>query len=226
MTRSSPPKQTPPQGAEPTGRQATPQRLAELRGGPDVPQRPLDARALAALAANPGCRRRALLDGAGCGQERGGPGPRRARAVRAVAVRADPRQRVRGAGEGGRRPGAARTAVQAHRCGPTGSGRDHRAGTGRRRPGLPCLPHPRGALRGGGRGLDAAGPSAALAPGGGLHRLSGTGRAGRPPGRHGVDHRDQVLPDPGRSGRPGEGGRRGPAGGGLRARAGGPAPGA
>ncbi|MFE9335729.1 hypothetical protein [Streptomyces sp. NPDC007063] len=65
MTRSSPPKQTPPQGAEPTGRRATPQRLAELRGGPDVPQRPLDARALSALAANPGCRRRALLDGAG-----------------------------------------------------------------------------------------------------------------------------------------------------------------
>ncbi|MGW7076453.1 hypothetical protein [Streptomyces sp. NPDC054866] len=40
------------------------QRLAELRG-PDVPASPLDARALAALAANPGCRRRALLDGAG-----------------------------------------------------------------------------------------------------------------------------------------------------------------
>ncbi|WP_422070566.1 hypothetical protein [Streptomyces orinoci] len=39
-------------------------RLAELRG-PAVPPRPLDARALAALAANPGCRRRALLDGAG-----------------------------------------------------------------------------------------------------------------------------------------------------------------
>ena len=39
--------------------------LTELRGGPDVPQRPLDARALAALATNPGCRRRALLDGAG-----------------------------------------------------------------------------------------------------------------------------------------------------------------
>ncbi|MFF9811979.1 hypothetical protein [Streptomyces sp. NPDC014006] len=39
-------------------------RLAELRG-PDVPARALDARALAALAANPGCRRRALLDGAG-----------------------------------------------------------------------------------------------------------------------------------------------------------------
>ncbi|MFH8575822.1 hypothetical protein OHB11_24420 [Streptomyces zaomyceticus] len=38
--------------------------LAELRG-PTVPPRPLDARALAALAANPGCRRRALLDGAG-----------------------------------------------------------------------------------------------------------------------------------------------------------------
>lgn len=39
-------------------------RLAELRG-PGVAPRPLDARALAALAANPGCRRRALLDGAG-----------------------------------------------------------------------------------------------------------------------------------------------------------------
>ncbi|MGW5034465.1 hypothetical protein ACWEQW_24770 [Streptomyces nigra] len=39
-------------------------RLAELRG-PDVPAKALDARALAALAANPGCRRRALLDGAG-----------------------------------------------------------------------------------------------------------------------------------------------------------------
>lgn len=39
-------------------------RLAELRG-PAVLPTPLDARALAALAANPGCRRRALLDGAG-----------------------------------------------------------------------------------------------------------------------------------------------------------------
>ncbi|MGW5786949.1 hypothetical protein ACWEWK_23495 [Streptomyces sp. NPDC003757] len=39
-------------------------RLAELRG-PDVPAKALDARALAALAANPGCRRRAVLDGAG-----------------------------------------------------------------------------------------------------------------------------------------------------------------
>ncbi|WP_055587089.1 hypothetical protein [Peterkaempfera griseoplana] len=39
------------------------QRLARLRG--PVPQRSLDARALAALAANPGCRRRALLDAAG-----------------------------------------------------------------------------------------------------------------------------------------------------------------
>ncbi|MEU6371419.1 hypothetical protein ABZ876_38560 [Streptomyces sp. NPDC046931] len=37
--------------------------LAELRGA--VPPKALDARALAALAANPGCRRRALLDGAG-----------------------------------------------------------------------------------------------------------------------------------------------------------------
>ncbi|MFF8290384.1 hypothetical protein ACF068_14315 [Streptomyces sp. NPDC016309] len=40
------------------------QQLAELRG-PTAAPRPLDARALAALAANPGCRRRALLDGAG-----------------------------------------------------------------------------------------------------------------------------------------------------------------
>ncbi|GAB7108629.1 hypothetical protein JCM4814A_69430 [Streptomyces phaeofaciens JCM 4814] len=40
------------------------QRLAELRG-PDVQAKALDARALAALAANPGCRRRAILDGAG-----------------------------------------------------------------------------------------------------------------------------------------------------------------
>ncbi|MGW7057875.1 hypothetical protein ACWGHM_04960 [Streptomyces sp. NPDC054904] len=55
----------------PSGRpQPTPQtttlrqRLADLRG-PAVPPRPLDARALAALAANPGCGRRALLDGAG-----------------------------------------------------------------------------------------------------------------------------------------------------------------
>ncbi|OEV02941.1 hypothetical protein AN216_15510 [Streptomyces oceani] len=41
------------------------ERLTALRGGPDVPSRPMDARALAALAANPGCDRRALLDGAG-----------------------------------------------------------------------------------------------------------------------------------------------------------------
>ncbi|KAB1142709.1 hypothetical protein F7R91_28385 [Streptomyces luteolifulvus] len=39
-------------------------RLANLRG-PDVPAKALDARALAALAANPGCNRRAILDGAG-----------------------------------------------------------------------------------------------------------------------------------------------------------------
>ncbi|QOV38146.1 hypothetical protein IM697_07065 [Streptomyces ferrugineus] len=39
-------------------------RLAELRG-PDVAAKALDARALAALAANPGCERRAILDGAG-----------------------------------------------------------------------------------------------------------------------------------------------------------------
>jgi hypothetical protein len=45
-------------------RTALRRRLAELRGH-DVAAQPLDARALAALAANPGCRRRALLDGAG-----------------------------------------------------------------------------------------------------------------------------------------------------------------
>ncbi|MGV2914878.1 hypothetical protein [Streptomyces alfalfae] len=50
--------------APPRRRTALRQRLAELRG-PDVPARPLDARALAALAANPGCSRRSLLDGAG-----------------------------------------------------------------------------------------------------------------------------------------------------------------
>ncbi|MFE9096324.1 hypothetical protein [Streptomyces sp. NPDC007264] len=40
------------------------QQLSELRG-PSLRPKALDARALAALAANPGCRRRALLDGAG-----------------------------------------------------------------------------------------------------------------------------------------------------------------
>ncbi|MFE4700496.1 hypothetical protein ACFRIC_25870 [Streptomyces sp. NPDC056738] len=40
------------------------QQLAELRG-PDIAPKALDARALAALAANPGCDRRALLDGVG-----------------------------------------------------------------------------------------------------------------------------------------------------------------
>lgn len=38
-------------------------RLDALRGG--TPQKPHDARAIAALAANPGCSRRALMDGAG-----------------------------------------------------------------------------------------------------------------------------------------------------------------
>ncbi|GGV93340.1 hypothetical protein GCM10015535_56130 [Streptomyces gelaticus] len=57
------PTPPPPQEREPRGTTLR-QRLAELRG-PAVPPRPLDARALAALAANPGCRRRALLDGAG-----------------------------------------------------------------------------------------------------------------------------------------------------------------
>ncbi|ARP70379.1 hypothetical protein LK07_11970 [Streptomyces pluripotens] len=44
-------------------------RLTELRG-PDVPAKALDARALAALAANPGCHRRAILDGAGVDKAR------------------------------------------------------------------------------------------------------------------------------------------------------------
>ncbi|TWE17410.1 hypothetical protein [Kitasatospora atroaurantiaca] len=54
------------------------QRLSELRG--PAPQRSLDARALAALAANPGCRRRAVLDAAGVdkaavAQQLGRPAP-------------------------------------------------------------------------------------------------------------------------------------------------------
>ncbi|MFF2325546.1 MULTISPECIES: hypothetical protein [unclassified Streptomyces] len=57
------PAPLPAQGQEQRGTTLR-QRLAELRG-PAVAPRPLDARALAALAANPGCRRRALLDGAG-----------------------------------------------------------------------------------------------------------------------------------------------------------------
>ncbi|WP_405944572.1 hypothetical protein [Streptomyces sp. NBC_00932] len=60
---SGPPPPLPRQQAtQPTT--ALRQRLAELRG-PSVAPQPLDARALAALAANPGCERRALLDGAG-----------------------------------------------------------------------------------------------------------------------------------------------------------------
>jgi hypothetical protein len=68
------PSRTPPPGKRGTALRvgASPARaksrawgkLAELRG-PGVPARALDARALAALAANPGCRRRAILDGAG-----------------------------------------------------------------------------------------------------------------------------------------------------------------
>ncbi|MEI7035062.1 hypothetical protein [Streptomyces pratensis] len=67
---SGPPPQIPPARRSATRRPDAPrattlrQRLAELRG-PSVAPRPLDARALAALAANPGCKRRALLDGAG-----------------------------------------------------------------------------------------------------------------------------------------------------------------
>ncbi|GHI07469.1 hypothetical protein Scel_57900 [Streptomyces cellostaticus] len=55
------PNRTPPPATRAKGLR---QRLAELRGL-DVPAKALDARALAALAANPGCRRRSILDGAG-----------------------------------------------------------------------------------------------------------------------------------------------------------------
>ncbi|MFI9587946.1 hypothetical protein ACIHCQ_40535 [Streptomyces sp. NPDC052236] len=58
---SGPPPQAP---NPPTPTTPLRQRLAELRG-PAAQPHPLDARALAALAANPGCKRRALLDGAG-----------------------------------------------------------------------------------------------------------------------------------------------------------------
>ncbi|WP_371273014.1 hypothetical protein [Streptomyces sp. MUSC 14] len=60
------PNPTPPPATRAKGLR---QRLAELRG-PDVPAKALDARALAALAANPGCRRRAILDGAGVDKAR------------------------------------------------------------------------------------------------------------------------------------------------------------
>ncbi|MEU8517983.1 hypothetical protein [Streptomyces sp. NBC_01216] len=60
-----PPQTTRPDGVPPApAKPRARARLAELRG-PGVEPHPLDARALAALAANPGCRRRALLDGAG-----------------------------------------------------------------------------------------------------------------------------------------------------------------
>ncbi|GGS46841.1 hypothetical protein GCM10010206_05750 [Streptomyces cinerochromogenes] len=60
------PDRTPP---PPTSARRLRHRLAELRG-PDVPAKALDARALAALAANPGCARRAVLDGAGVDKAR------------------------------------------------------------------------------------------------------------------------------------------------------------
>ncbi|MFE2076868.1 MULTISPECIES: hypothetical protein [Streptomyces] len=63
---ASQPSRTP---LPPTRAKGLRHRLAELRG-PDVPAKALDARALAALAANPGCRRRAILDGAGVDKAR------------------------------------------------------------------------------------------------------------------------------------------------------------
>ncbi|MGP8301617.1 hypothetical protein ACTPOK_27585 [Streptomyces inhibens] len=64
VSRDSRPASAAPPGAPPMPTPSLRQRLTELRG-PGVRPRSLDARALAALAANPGCRRRALLDGAG-----------------------------------------------------------------------------------------------------------------------------------------------------------------
>ncbi|CAM5734148.1 hypothetical protein SFUMM280S_10498 [Streptomyces fumanus] len=61
--KSGPPPPTGPSPAD-AGETGLRHRLAELRG-PEVPAKALDTRALAALAANPGCRRRAILDGAG-----------------------------------------------------------------------------------------------------------------------------------------------------------------
>ncbi|WP_431033924.1 hypothetical protein ACQYWQ_10135 [Streptomyces sp. P6-2-1] len=58
------PSNDPRTGPRPSTPAGLRRRLAELRG-PGTEPRPLDARALAALAANPGCDRRALLDGAG-----------------------------------------------------------------------------------------------------------------------------------------------------------------
>ncbi|MFH9401354.1 hypothetical protein ACH4JS_16460 [Streptomyces sp. NPDC017638] len=60
------PDPTPP---PPTRARGLRHRLAELRG-PGTPAKALDARALAALAANPGCARRAVLDGAGVDKAR------------------------------------------------------------------------------------------------------------------------------------------------------------
>ncbi|MGW1594190.1 hypothetical protein [Streptomyces sp. NPDC002343] len=60
------PDRTPP---PPTRARGLRHRLAELRG-PGTPAKALDARALAALAANPGCARRAVLDGAGVDKAR------------------------------------------------------------------------------------------------------------------------------------------------------------
>ena len=151
-------------------RQATPtaQRLAELRGGPDVPQRPLDARALAALAANPGCRRRALLDGAGVdkgavAQALGSPPPfgqSQFAFIRGNAFEA----RVKADG------GEALLALLCEHTGdpvrvPPRSPRPTWPPTAR--PGAPAAPGSRWPRRGG-RRLGAAGPPAAHAGGGGL----------------------------------------------------------
>ena len=156
------------------------QRLAELRG-PAVPPHPLDARALAALAANPGCNRRALLDGAGVDKAAlatalGSPGD-----VRAVAVRLHAGQRLRGEGEGRRRHG---TAAALHGRRGRAARRPGRPGSVGGRPRGPRGAHgPRAARGDRRRRLDAARPPDAGPGGGGLARLSGAGRGGRPPRR-------------------------------------------
>ncbi|WP_420823459.1 hypothetical protein [Streptomyces natalensis] len=64
VSRDSRPAASAPPAGQQTPTSSLRRRLTELRG-PGVRPRSLDARALAALAANPGCKRRALLDGAG-----------------------------------------------------------------------------------------------------------------------------------------------------------------
>ena len=145
--------------------------------GPDTAPRPLDARALAALAANPGCRRRALMDAAGRRQGRGRRGTR-AR-PRGSASRGSPSPAATRS-----RPASRRTAAP-NCCGcsaPSGSRADvpelGAAGPeGRAARTRLALAEARA------RRLDAARPPAARAEVAGVHRLPGARRGGGAPGR-------------------------------------------